>query len=235
MNELLLSIRNNAIGLGLFAMVTAGAIAIAQVGTKERIEHNIRQAEARALNDIVPQDQYDNNLLEDTLTINGDFNQQLLGPLPAKAQIHLARTAGVVHTAIIPAIAPDGYTTNISMIVGVKADGTLAGVRVIEHKETPGLGDKVDLKKSDWVLGFDGKSLFNPDESGWNVKKDGGDFDQFTGATITPRAVVRAVKRTLKFFDIHKEQILNTRLVEPTANTTTLDKTTPSKTTEEIN
>ena len=218
MNELLLSIRNNAVGLALFALVTAGAIAVAQVGTKERIEHNIRQAEARALNEIVPQDQYDNDLLNDVLPIDDRFNQQLLGPLSDKAQIHLARRNGVVHTAIIPAIAPDGYTTNISMIVGVKADGTLAGVRVIEHKETPGLGDKVDIKKSGWVTGFDGKSLFNPDDAGWNVKKDGGEFDQFTGATITPRAVVRAVKRTLSFFDLHKEQILNTRLVEPASN-----------------
>ena len=215
MNELLLSIRNNAIGLGLFALVTAGAIAVAQVGTKERIENNIRQAEARALNEIVPSSDYDNDLLNDTLTINGDFNQQLLGPMADDAKIHLARHQGVVHTAIIPVVAPDGYTTHISMIVGVKADGTLAGVRVIEHKETPGLGDKVDIKKSDWVLSFTGKSLFNPEESRWNVKKDGGDFDQFTGATITPRAVVRAVKRALNFFDQHKAQILNSRLVEP--------------------
>lgn len=222
MSDLLVSIRQNAIGLGLFALVTAGAIAVAQVGTKSRIEQNIRAAEARALNEIVPQGQYDNDLLGDSLLIkDGDFNQQLLGPVAADAKIHLARTDGVVHTAIIPVVAPDGYTTHISMIVGVKADGSLAGVRIIAHKETPGLGDKVDLKKSDWVLSFNGKSLLQPDDEGWNVKKDGGQFDQFTGATITPRAVVRAVKRALTFFDLHKEQLLNQRLVEPATDSQT--------------
>lgn len=234
MRELLLSIRDNATGLALFALVTAGAIAIAQVGTKERIENNIRQAEAQALNEIVPASQYDNDLLNDTLTINDDFNQQLLGPIADDAKIHLARHQGLVHTAIIPAVAPDGYTTNISMIVGVKSDGTLAGVRIIEHKETPGLGDKVDVKKSDWVLSFTAKSLFSPDESHWNVKKDGGDFDQFTGATITPRAVVRAVKRALKFFDQHKAQILNSRLVEPQTSTRSQSDDSPQTASVEI-
>lgn len=215
MNELLLSIRNNAVGLALFAMVTAGAIAVAQVGTQQRIEQNIRQAEAKALNDIVPRDQYDNDLLSDTLALDDQFNRQLLGPISDDAVIHLARREGKVHTAIIPAVAPDGYTTQISLIVGVRADGSLAGVRVIEHKETPGLGDKVDLKKSGWILGFNGKSLLNPQQDGWNVKKDGGEFDQFTGATITPRAVVRAVKNALTFFQQHKQQIIRQRLAEP--------------------
>lgn len=215
MNELLLSIRNNAVGLALFAMVTAGAIAVAQVGTQQRIEHNIRQAEAKALNDIVPRDQYDNDLLSDTLALDDQFNRQLLGPIADDAVIHLARREGKVHTAIIPAVAPDGYTTQISLIIGVRADGSLAGVRVIEHKETPGLGDKVDLKKSGWILGFNDKSLLNPPQDGWNVKKDGGEFDQFTGATITPRAVVRAVKNALTFFQQHKQQIIRQRLAEP--------------------
>ena len=214
MNELLLSIRNNAVGLALFAMVTAGAIAVAQVGTQQRIEQNIRQAEAKALNDIVPRDQYDNDLLSDTLALDDQFNRQLLGPISDDAVIHLARREGKVHTAIIPAVAPDGYTTQISLIIGVRADGSLAGVRVIEHKETPGLGDKVDLKKSGWILGFNDKSLLNPPQDGWNVKKDGGEIDQFTGATITPRAVVRAVKNALTFFQQHKQQIIRQRLAE---------------------
>jgi len=215
MNELLLSIRNNAVGLGLFAMVTAGAIAVAQVGTRDRIEHNIRQAEARALNEIVPQDAYDNDLLNDTVALDETFNRQLLGPIADDAVIHLARRDGKVHTAILPVVAPDGYTTQISLIVGISADGEVAGVRVIEYKETPGLGDKVDLKKSDWILSFSGTSLTNPGEAAWAVKKDGGDFDQFTGATITPRAVVRAVKRALIFFNQHQQHILSERLVEP--------------------
>ena len=215
MNDLLQSIRRNAIGLGLFAMVTAGAIAVAQVGTKERIEHNIRMAQAKALNEIVPAGSYDNDLLTDVIAVDKRFNQQLLGPLPDNAQIHLARTNGQVNTVILPVVAPDGYTTQIAVLVGVHADGSIAGVRVIEHKETPGLGDKIDRKKSDWVLGFNDKSLNNPKAERWAVKKDGGDFDQFTGATITPRAVVKAVKLALKFFELHKNELLGQRLTEP--------------------
>ena len=208
MNELLLAIRRNAIGLGLFAIVSAGAIAVAQVSTHDRIEHNIRMAEARALNEIVPVGQYDNDLLEDTITIDKRFNQQLLGPLPESASIHVARRAGKIETLILPVIAPDGYTMEISLLVGIHADGHIAGVRIVSHRETPGLGDNIDLKKSPWILGFNGKSLTDPVEDKWAVKKDGGEFDQFTGATITPRAVTGAVKHALKFFELHKNLLL---------------------------
>src|SRR5690606_24060195 len=99
---------------------------------------------------------------------------------------------------LVPAVAPDGYSGAMRMLVGVNRDGTLAGVRVLTHRETPGLGDKVDLSKSDWILGFNGRSLGNPEPDRWGVKKDGGEFDQFTGATITPRAVTAQVKRVLQ-------------------------------------
>jgi Na+-translocating ferredoxin:NAD+ oxidoreductase subunit G len=214
MNELMVSIRRNAIGLGIFAIVTAGAIALAQVSTHERIEHNIRMAEARALNEIVPAGDYDNDLLADTIRIDKRFNQQLLGPLPDNATIHVARRNGQITTLILPVVAPDGYTMEIGMLVGIHADGSIAGVRVVSHRETPGLGDNIDLKKSSWVLAFNGKSLGNPGEDKWAVKKDGGIFDQFTGATITPRAVTGAVKHALKFFALHKNQLL-----APEANT----------------
>jgi len=217
MNELLASIRRNALGLALFALVTAGAIAIAQVTTAERIEHNIRQAQARALNEIVPAGTYDNDILSDTLPVDGRFNQQLLGPLDDDDKIYLARNQGQVTTVILPVVAPDGYTTAIKLLVGIHADGTVAGVRVTEHRETPGLGDKIDLKKSAWILEFSGKRLQDVGEDAWAVKKDGGIFDQFTGATITPRAVVRAVKLAQVFFDHHKDQLLSQRLTEPAA------------------
>ncbi|MDO6683479.1 MULTISPECIES: electron transport complex subunit RsxG [unclassified Oceanobacter] len=209
MKELLASIQRNAIGLGLFAIVTAGAIAIAQVGTADRIAHNMRLAQSRALNEIIPANQYDNDLLTDVISVNRNFDTRLLGPLPDDASIHLARHQGQVTTVILPVVAPDGYTMEIGLLVGIHADGRLAGVRVISHRETPGLGDKIDLKKSDWVMAFNGKSLLSPAESAWAVKKDGGDFDQFTGATITPRAVVTAVKHALQFFERHQTQLLS--------------------------
>merc|ERR1712000_80234 len=108
------------------------------------------------------------------------FNQQLLGPLDDDDRIYLARNNGQVTTVILPAIAPDGYTTQIKLLVGIHADGSIAGVRITEHRETPGLGDKIDLKKSDWVLEFNDKNLLEVGENGWAVKKDGGIFDQFT-------------------------------------------------------
>ena len=209
MQELLASIRRNAIGLSLFAVVTAGVIAVTQTATKERIEQNIRAAEARALNQIVPVNSYDNDLLSDTLALNSQFDTALLGPISDKAVAWRARKGTEVTEIILPAIAPDGYTTNIDMLVGIKTDGSLAGVRVVAHRETPGLGDKIDTRKSDWIHSFVGKSLTNTHSEAWAVKKDGGEFDQFTGATITPRAVVNAVHNTLLFYQNNQDQLLN--------------------------
>ena len=123
-------------------------------------------------------------------------------------KIYIARKNGDVSGIIFETIAPRGYNGNLDMLVAIDKNGTVTGSRVISHTETPGLGDKVDLKKSKWILSFANKSLENPSLKGWGVKKDGGDFDQFPGATITPRAVVRAVKNTLIYFDQHKDTLL---------------------------
>lgn len=213
MNELLLSIRKNAFGLGLFAIVTAGSIGIAQVATFDRIKHNVQIAQAKALHEIVPQSEYDNDLLNDTVSlahegIQAKWNVRLLGPLADDAVAYIARKNGKPHTVILPVTAPDGYTTHINMIVGIKLDGTLAGVRVINHKETPGLGDKIEVKKNPWILQFAGLSLVKPTGASWAVKKDDGEFDQFTGATITPRAVVRSVRLALEFFEKYGQNIV---------------------------
>ena len=108
----------------------------------------------------------------------------------------------------IPATAPDGYSGNIDIITGVYRNGEVAGVRVVSHQETPGLGDKIELKKSDWVLAFNGKSLGAPSYERWTVKKDKGVFDQLTGATITPRAVTKAVRNTLDYYRNNKADLL---------------------------
>lgn len=215
-SDLWSSIKKNAIGLGLFAIVTAGSIGIAQVATKDSIQHNIQIAQAKALHEIVPKSAYDNDLLNDTISLasNGSdeihtrWNVRLLGPIAEDAVAYVARKDGKAHTVILPVTAPDGYTTHINMIVGVHVDGTLAGVRVIDHKETPGLGDKVEAKKHPWITQFAGLSLLNPEQENWGVKKDGGHFDQFTGATITPRAVVRSVRLALEFFKLHGEEFI---------------------------
>ena len=190
------SITRNSVLLGLFAVCTTVLIVGTQLLTEDDIARQVRMAEEKALLEIAPRDRHDNSMLDDTLPVGPEASG--LG-LRQDKQIHLARRNGKVVTAIIPAVAPDGYTGDIDLIVGVNRDGSLAGVRVLAHRETPGLGDKVDLRKSDWILGFAGRSLQNPTVERWAVRKDRGEFDQFTGATITPRAVVAAVLRTLQY------------------------------------
>ncbi|BDX02342.1 electron transport complex subunit G [Marinomonas pontica] len=202
--ELFASIRRNSLGLAIFAVLTAGLIATTHQLTDNTIKNNILDAQISAFNEILPADLYDNDLTKDTAYLPAD---PLLGSEEG-IKIHIARKNGDVSGIIFETIAPRGYNGNLDMLVAIDKNGTVTGSRVISHKETPGLGDKVDLKKSKWILGFANKSLENPSLKGWGVKKDGGDFDQFTGATITPRAVVRAVKNTLIYFDQHKDTLL---------------------------
>lgn len=199
------SISRNSILLGLFAVLTTAIIAGTFLGTRERIAAEQRRAEARALLEIVPRQRHDNELLDDYLPAGAA--DEGLG-LRQERKIYVARQGGAVAAVIIPATAADGYAGDITIIVGVNADGSVAGVRTLSHRETPGLGDKIELQKSDWILGFDGKSLDNPSLEQWAVVKDGGVFDQFTGATITPRAVTGAVMRSLEYFRRHREKLL---------------------------
>jgi len=121
--------------------------------------------------------------------------------------VYRARKHGQPVALFATPVAPDGYSGPIQLLIGVRADGALAGVRVLSHKETPGLGDGIDEKRSPWILAFTGKSLSDPGPDGWKVKKDGGAFDQFTGATITPRAVVKATHKFLEYVQTHREQL----------------------------
>ncbi|PKM25418.1 MAG: electron transport complex subunit RsxG [Gammaproteobacteria bacterium HGW-Gammaproteobacteria-12] len=191
--EISRSMLKNALVLGLFAIGTVGSVALLQQGTAERIAAAEREAQVRALAEILPAGSYDNH--------------RELGHRSAQSA-YLALKGGQPSALILPVTAPDGYSGAIHLLVGIFADGRLAGVRVLGHKETPGLGDKIELAKSDWVRSFEGKSLSNPGEERWAVKKDRGDFDQFAGATITPRAVVKAVHGALRYFDTHRAQLL---------------------------
>jgi electron transport complex protein RnfG len=198
------SITRNGLLLAGFAVLTVGVIASTNLGTRDQIAQAQRQAEERALLEIVPRSRHDNVMLDDTLPAptGGDLLQ-----LKEAKQIYLAKQAESTVTAIIPARAPDGYSGAIDLIVGVNRDGSVAGVRIVNHRETPGLGDKIDRKKSDWVESFRGRSLSDPKPAAWTVKKDGGAFDQFTGATVTPRAVVAATRRTLEYAKQHRAQL----------------------------
>lgn len=201
------SISKNSFILGGFALVTAGILAFTFLKTKDKIAEEERRAAQKALIEIVPLSRHDNDILTDVWTIP----ENKLNDLGLKdiAQVHIARKFNQAVAVIIPSVAPDGYSGDIKLIIGVNIDGSIAGVRVISHKETPGLGDKVDLNKDDWILGFEEKSLQNPVTELWKVKKDGGEFDQFTGATITPRAVVKRVKQTLEFYAENRSSIID--------------------------
>jgi len=197
------SISKSAVAIGLFAVLSAAVIAITQVTTVDRIDANVREAESKALYEIFPAtidaQLYDHRIDLDTGQLNVDT-----GTLGYQA-IQDNQVVGV----ILPVTSPHGYSGDIDLIVGINADSSVAGVRVISHKETPGLGDKIDRAKSDWVESFTGARREGQDDSSWAVKKDGGQFDQFTGATITPRAVVKATGIALDYFESHKDLLLS--------------------------
>jgi Na+-translocating ferredoxin:NAD+ oxidoreductase subunit G len=201
--QMLSAISRSTTGIAIFAVVTAGLIAITQVGTADRIKQNEREQQARALYEIVPREGLDSDLLENGIEF---VAPDLLGHNRPETAYRAMRNGEAV-MVILPVVAPDGYTGEINMIVGINSDASVAGVRVLAHKETPGLGDKVDIKKSPWVLGFANQSKTEIDPS-WGVRKDGGRFDQFTGATITPRAVVNAVGRSVDYFRLHRTELL---------------------------
>ncbi|WP_417517620.1 electron transport complex subunit RsxG [Marinobacter sp.] len=203
MATMIQSIRRSAIGLGLFAVITGGTIAVTQALTDERIAEQAARAEAKALFEIIPESAHDNDMLRDTLILPASDRLAVEG----KVTVWVARQNGQPVGMIMPAVAPDGYSGAIKLLVGIDLEGTVLGVRVIGHKETPGLGDRIETRKSDWVKDFEGRSLGNPAPREWNVKKNGGVFDQFTGATITPRAVVKAVQKSLIYFRKNQQVI----------------------------
>lgn len=203
MSTMTQSIRRSAIGLGIFAVITGGTIAVTQALTEDRITEQSARAEAKALFEIIPESAHNNDLLKDTITLPANKWLNTNGPVT----VWVARQNGKPVGMIMPTVAPDGYSGTIKLLVGVDLRGVILGVRVIDHRETPGLGDRIETRKSNWIKDFEGHSLGNPAPREWNVKKNGGVFDQFTGATITPRAVVKAVKRSLAYFKKNKQII----------------------------
>ena len=187
--------------LGLFSLMGIGLVTLVHHATEARIAENQRLTLLHSLQNLITVGTYDNDILADIMVISDSS----LGP--KSVTVHRARRFSKPVAAVFSTIAPDGYGGDIHLLVGVKADGGILGVRVLEHKETPGLGDFIDETKSNWILGFNRLSLGNPPEKQWKVKRDGGVFDQFTGATITPRAVVKAVRNTLDYFKNHRNTL----------------------------
>lgn len=186
-----------------FAIVGTGLVVVTYSGTRDIIAEAQRAALEASLNQLVPADRYDNRVTEDRIEV---VAPEWLGT-DQPVTVYRARRNGQPVALFATPVAPDGYSGPIQLLVGVYADGALAGVRVLAHKETPGLGDGIEEKRSPWILAFAGKSLDSPQSERWKVKKDGGVFDQFTGATITPRAVVKATRKFLEYVRTHREQL----------------------------
>lgn len=195
--------------LGLFGVIGAGLVGLSYEGTAERIARNEREALLQQLQVMVPAQQIDNDMLNDVIDVSAPA--ELGAPT---TRVYRARHGGAPVATVFSPVVAQGYNGSIRLIVAIRYDGSLAGVRVLTHHETPGLGDKIEIERTDWIRGFDGKSLSDPSPSGWKVKRDGGVFDQFTGATITPRAIVRGVKASLDYFAANKTRLFET---EPAA------------------
>jgi electron transport complex protein RnfG len=183
--------------LGVVALLASGALAVVSGATGPAIAAAEAKDLRDSLSEVLPAGLADNDFLKDTVEVEKDGK-----PLT----IYRARH-GSEMKAVLFKVAERGYAGDIQVLMAVDMDGRTLGVRVLKHTETPGLGDKIEVKKDDWVLDFNGKSLGEPTPEKWGVKKDNGVFDQFAGATITPRAVVKAVKGGLEFFAAHRADI----------------------------
>lgn len=186
-----------------FALVFTSLMAYVFNITKTPIEKSEAAARMALFRQIVPEHMHNNDLLKDTITIAP--NDLLGNRQPTIAS--RARIDNVPAVVILEAIAHDGYSGDIKLLIAIKYDGSISGVRVLTHKETPGLGDYIDITKGNWIKLFNEESLTKTSSERWKVKKDGGQFDYMAGATITPRAVVKAVHKALQYFEANKQAL----------------------------
>lgn len=194
-HPILQSMSRNGLILAAFAIAATVLVVGTAKLTAPRIAQQQQQELLNVLNQLLPPDMHDNDLVAScTLVAHPELGgaQQKVYRATVKGQ---AVNESIPQALALEVIAPNGYSGAIKLLVAFNLNGSVAGVRVLEHKETPGLGDKIELRKNDWILSFNGLSVNGADDKRWAVKRDGGQFDAFTGATITPRAVVQAVKQ----------------------------------------
>lgn len=202
-STLTIAISKNTKVLALFAIACTLAVSLVSELTKDRIKAQEQQQLLRTLHSIIEPSRYDNDIANDCIMITAPE----LGSNKVKTA-YIARKSGQVVAVAMTSTAPQGYNGNIDFIMAINLDGTVSGVRVLKHQETPGLGDKIEIRKSDWINSFTDEQILSEEDSRWAVSKDNGMFDQFTGATITPRAVVKGVKSTLNYFNSNKASLL---------------------------
>jgi len=203
MKRIARSTLQTAINLVFFAVIGTAILASVFFLTHDAIQKSEENEKLKLIMQIVPPTLFDNDIIQDTLPIPAS---ELLGT-EESTLAYRARLKGEPTAVVLSSIAPDGYGGKITLILAVRHNGELAGVRVVTHKETPGLGDYIELPKSPWIKGFDGKSLAVYKDADWKVKKDGGKFDYMAGATITPRAVIKAVHKALIYFGENRDRL----------------------------
>jgi len=189
--------------LALIAAICTALVAVTFHFTKERIAANEKALLEQSLQPALAGVVYDSSVSESRLILPPPHD------LPGNevAIIYRVFAEDKPVAALFVVSARDGYSGAIRILVGVDFDGTVTGIRILQHRETPGLGDKIDSSRSDWVFQFDGHSLTNPEVSGWSIRSDGGEFDQLTGASVTPRAVIKAIRETLLYFNARRDEI----------------------------
>jgi electron transport complex protein RnfG len=196
-------ISSTAAAMIIFSLLASTALSISYFVTKTPIEESDARAKRIFLNQVIPSNLYDNNLVKDTISVEPN---PLIGN-KKNIDIYRAKKNNQVIAVIIETIAPDGYSGEIKTLVGIDQEDKILGVRVITHKETPGLGDYIEIEKSQWIKNFNLKSLDKMTEKEWAVKKDGGDFDYISGATITPRAVIKSTYKSLLYAKENKKRL----------------------------
>lgn len=194
----------------LAAALAAGIINVSYEVSRDRIAANQRERLLASLRDVLGPTRFDNDLETSRRSLTAP--DQLGRDRPV--EVFVATTAGRPAAAVFSVAAPHGYSGPIDLLIGIAYDGRITGVRVVSHRETPGLGDAIELRKSDWIKGFDGTSLGAPPLAAWKVAKDGGYFDAITGATVTPRAVIETVRDTLTYFRDHRSELFGAELEE---------------------
>ena len=191
----------SAIILAAFAILGSSLVGFSYESTHEQILQNQRETLRRQINEVFPEVQHDNIVIDDVVSIkDGELGDD-------EVKVYRATLKKVPTGLIYSPVTADGYSGDILLTIAINENNQVTGVRVLQHKETPGLGDKIETRRTGWIKSFDGTSLTSPRAEKWAVKRDGGDFDQFTGATITPRAVVKAVKSTLQYHQLNKEKL----------------------------
>lgn len=202
-----------ALNLVAFTIVGTAVLAYTYSLTKGPIAKSEEETKLKLITQLLPHSMFDNKVVRDVITLKTD---PLLGDEPDR-QAYRARLHGKPTAVLIETVAPDGYGGKIFLLVGVNPQGEIVGVRVVKHNETPGLGDYIDAAKSDWIKGFNGLSDAKYSPEDWQVKKDGGKFDYMAGATISPRAVVKAVHKALEYFDAHHDMLFAPAAPPPAA------------------